>query len=239
MARACHTHQCEVTACRATHDTDIVWIEAIICRLRTYQTDCALEILPSCSMLCESLWTWCAILQRNHRYTHLVESAAHGSNLKTIGIVTLIATARIDDLDTLRLDILRHVPLDVRLALVILLIGHLTLRPYILSDLVGTSLIACITLHDRNLLLQLAHIAHLTHEIYGTVETKCAVSLVGIEVQLGWNLHLAQLAIDQSRAVRRIDICTTMMQCHRASLGIELEALRDLDIYAIPIADGW
>ena len=65
------------------------------------------------------------------------------------------------------------------------------------------------------------------HETVGTVRE---------EVNLGRDLHPAELAVDLRGAVRRIGVRSTVKKRHRTRLRVELERVRELDVDRVALA---
>ena len=82
-------------------------------------------------------------------------------------------------------------PFKIRLALVLLEVGHTALGPYGFPDYLPAGIVAGVAAHEGHLRLQFPDESHLAHELHGAVQTEGSVPPVGVEVHLGGYAPLA------------------------------------------------
>ena len=227
-----------MSACRAAHDTNLVGIQAVLLSLTAHQLDGTLQVLPCRDVLGHILGAGCTVFHSHDRHTQLVQVTACRSYLEALRAIPLVAAARIDNLYGVGLLLLGEVPFYVGLALMFLCQRHLAFRPYILCNFLLACIIVGETLHDILFGCHGAGYSQLSQELNGAIQSEGTMTFVGIEVQLGRNLTLAQLPIDKGRAVGRVFIQTAVMQAHGAGLLVELKASAQLDVGAIPLLCG-
>ena len=238
VQRARRAHERQVSARGRAHDADAVRVQPLLRGLRADDTDRALEVGPCRHVLLQSCGTRRTVLHRDDRHALLVEIAAGGRDFEAVRIVARVASARIDDLNRLRLQVLRQVPLDVRRALVRLHVGHLALRPNVLLLVAAAREIARIALHQLDFGIDFAEIAHLAHELDRPAEllhVDGTVPAVRVKVQLGGNLHPAELPVELRRAVRRMLIFSAVEEAHGTRLRIELKGRVELHVRRVAV----
>jgi len=240
-----------VSAGRGAHDADAVGIEPLRRGLAADDSDGALQILPRRRVLGQPAQrTRRAVFHRHNRHALLVQVTPRRRDFESVRIVAHVAAARVDDLDRLRLEFLRHVPLDIRHALVRLHIRHLAFRPDRLLEVFAASIVVQIAGHQIFFLAETPVKIHLAEVLGDTVEpvvvsravlalARVAHETVGTvceEMDLGRDFHPAELAVNLRGAVRRIDVCPAVEERHRTRLRVELEHVRELDVDRVALA---
>ena len=130
------------------HDADTIRIEPARSGLAPDDPDCALDILPCGRMLRErSRGARNAILYGYDGHSLFVEIAPEGSDLEPVRNVIVISAAGPYNLNRLRLKDFRHVPLEIRLALLFLTVGHLALGPDRRLYMLASRLVARVAIH--------------------------------------------------------------------------------------------
>ena len=220
-----------------SHYADAVGIEPVRSGLAAHYPDSPLEVLPCGGVLGEGFCrAGSTVFQGDDGHALGVEVAAYGSNLESVGIVAGVGASGVDDLDGVGAALMREVPLDVGLALVLLAVGHLAFGPYILLGIACAVVIGRIPFHEVLLRGDGAEETHLGHELYRTLESEGSVALVGVEMEFGGNLHAAELPVNQRGSVRGVGVLASMMQADGACMVVELEDLADGHVRAISLA---
>ena len=238
VPRGGHAHQGQVAAGGGAHDPDAVGIESALRRLAAHDADGALEVLPGGGVLGQARRAGGAVFERDDGHAHRVQVAARRGDLEGVRVVGHVGAAGVDDLDGAGLAHRGDVPLDVGLALVVARVGHFPFGPDVLADQLRPVGVAGETALQRHFRLQGAQEAHLPQEFDAALEAVGAVALVRVEVQLGGDLHPAQLAVHEGGPVRGIGIRAAVVQAHRAGLLVELEDLAELHVHAVALAGG-
>lgn len=105
------THQRQVTSCRATHNANLLGVKSQALGLAAYDAYGALHVLPRGGVLGQTTLgggSWRAVFHGDDRHSEFVEVAASWRHLETIGIIAVVRTTRVDNLDGLRLQLLRE-----------------------------------------------------------------------------------------------------------------------------------
>ena len=237
MAAARRGHEREVAAGGGPHDADAVRIEAALDGTGADEAYCPLDVLPGRDMLGERRGgTRGAVAHCHDRHTLLVQVAPRRGDFETAGAGAAVAAARPDHLDGARREVRGDVPLHVRHALVRLHARNRGSAPDLDHLVRGARRVGGVAVHERDLGLQFAEKAHLAQELDGAVETVSAVALVGIDVDFGGDLALAQLAVHAGRCERGIDVRPAVQQAHRRGLFVEGEGRIERDVRTIALA---
>ena len=142
---------------RASHDSDPVRIQSFLCSLTPYDSDRALKILPSRSMLRQTIRTWTAIFKSHHSHAFLIEVPSYRSCLPAVWIVSLISSARIHNLYCIGFQFLRNMPFYIWQTLIFLKRRYLSFWINILFLIISSSIVAGISVQEFLTWLQFSH----------------------------------------------------------------------------------
>jgi hypothetical protein len=249
--RAGRAHERQVSAGRGAHDADVVGIEPLRRGLAANDSDGALQILPRRRVLGQPAQrTWRAVFHRHDRHALFVQVAPRRRDFEAVRTVAHVSAARVDDLDRLRLEFLRRVPLEIRQALVRLHIRHLAFWPDRLLAVFAARIVVRIAGHQIDFRAETPVKIHLAKVLGDTVEpvvvggavltlARVAHETVGTvreEMDLGRDFHPAELAVDLRGTVRRIDVRPSVEERHRTRLRVELEHVRELYVDRVALA---
>ena len=186
--------------------------------------DGALQILPGSGMLCQrSGRARSAVFESYYGDSQGVEVSAHWCNLETVGIVSCITASGIDNLNGMCLQLMREVPFDVGLALVLLTVRHLAFRPDTFLFVTGAVFVRSEAVHKFLLRLDGPEISHLCHKLDGPLEAECSMGLVGIEMEFCGYFHPSQLPVNLCGTIGGVRIFAAMVKADGASLRIKLK----------------
>ena len=230
-------HQGKMSAGTAAHDADVVRVKTKVGRLALDDANGTLQVLPGGNVLLQARLgsrSGRTITHRHDSHAQAVEVATGRSHLESVGAVAHVAAAGIDDLYGLRLEIGRDVPFDIRRALICLRIRHLAVGPDVLLDILRTVVVIVEALHDFHFgSKRREQQAHLLQELDAAFQAKGTVPLAGIEMQLGIDFPLAQLAEHHRRGVGAVGVVAAMMQAHGAGLLVEMKDGVELDVRTV------